>query len=67
MPPLRILVIAIKFWSVSSNENQKVLPVSRRQNCLIKGICGTFDITSNYVGPVVPKKLTKLNNYQIKS
>ena len=32
---------------VLSHGHQKHLPVSHQQQCLIKGICGTFDIKSN--------------------
>ena len=30
-----------------------------QQKCLINGICGTFDIKSNYFGPVIRKKLKR--------
>ena len=49
-----------RFLSISSNEHQNILPVNHhKQKCLIKGICGSFDIKSNYFGPVIPKKRKK--------
>ena len=43
------------FLSIFSNEQQQVPPVNHKQKCLIKRICGTFDMKSNYYGPVIPK------------
>ena len=48
------------FVFIFSDEHQKVLPVSHQQKCSINGICGTFDIKSNYFGPVIPRKLKKV-------
>ena len=47
------------FLSTFSDKHQKVPPVSHRQECLIKGICGTLDINSNHFGPVIHNKLKK--------
>ena len=39
---------------------QKVPPlVSHQQKCLIKKSCGTFNMKSNYFGPVIPGNLKK--------
>ena len=55
-PPLNHAMIwSCSFLSIFSNEHQKVPPVNHRQKCLINGICGTFDMKSNYFGPVIPK------------
>ena len=34
-------------------------PFNHQQKCLINGICGIFDIKSNHVGKVIPKKPKK--------
>ena len=34
-----------------SNEHRDVPPVNQQQKCLIKEICGTSDMKSNYFGP----------------
>ena len=34
-------------------------PVNHHINCLRNGICGTFELKSNYFGPVMPTKLKK--------
>ena len=31
-------------------------PFNHQQKCLINGICGIFDMKSNHVGKVIPKK-----------
>ena len=49
----------VVFCSICSKERQKVSPVNHQQKRLLNGICGTFDIKSNYFGPVIPKKLKK--------
>ena len=44
-------------------------PFNHQQKCLINGICGIFDMKSNHVGKVIPKKpksLQKLDNRAIK-
>ena len=51
------------FLFLFSNEHQKVPPVNYQQKSLINGIGGTFDIKSNYFGPVIPKKLKVLKNW----
>ena len=35
---------------------EKVPPVSHQQKYLINGLYNTFDIKSNYIGPVIAKK-----------
>ena len=39
--------------------NIKVPPVSHQQKRLIKGICSTFEMKSNYFDPVIAKKVNK--------
>ena len=34
-------------------------PFNHQQKCLINGICGIFDMKSNHVGKVIPKKPKK--------
>ena len=51
--------MAMQFLFISSNKHQNMLPVNHQQKCLIKGICGIFDMKSNHVGPVI-KVLEKL-------
>ena len=46
--------------SIFSNEHQNVLPVNHQQKCVITGICSTFNIKSNYFGPVIPEKPKKV-------
>ena len=44
-------------------------PFNHQQKCLINGICGIFDMKSNHVGKVIPKKpkkFTKLDKRAIK-
>ena len=44
-------------------------PFKHQQKCLINGICGIFDMKSNHVGKVIPKKtkcLQKLDKRAIK-
>ena len=44
-------------------------PFNHQQKCLINGICGIFDMKSNRVGKVIPKKpksLQKLDKRAIK-
>ena len=44
-------------------------PFNHQQKCLINGICGIFDMKSNHVGKVIPKKpksLQKLDKRAIK-
>ena len=45
-------------------------PFNHQQKCLINGICGIFDMRSNHVGKVIPKKpeksLQKLDKKQLK-
>ena len=35
-------------------------PFNHQQKCLINGICGIFDMKSNHVGKVIPKKAKKV-------
>ena len=35
-------------------------PFSHQQKCLINGICGIFDMKSNHVGKMIPKKPKKV-------
>ena len=52
--------MAISFLSAFSNEHQNVPPVNHQQKCLINGICGVFDVKSNYFDSLVPlKKILK--------
>ena len=48
--------MAISFLSAFSNEHQNVPPVNHQQKCLINGICGVFDVKSNYFDSLVPLK-----------
>ena len=44
-------------------------PFNHQQKCLTDGICGLFDMKSNHVGKVIPKKpknLQKLDKRAIK-
>ena len=44
-------------------------PFNHQQKCLINGICGIFDMKSNHVGKVIPKKpkkFTKMDKRAIK-
>ena len=40
-------------------ERQKLLAVNHQPEYLTNGICGTFDIKSNYFGSLIPEKLKK--------
>ena len=44
---------------IFSNKHQDVPPVNHHQKCLIKELCGIFDMKSYYFGPVILKKLTE--------
>ena len=60
----------LREFFIFRKEHQKVPLVNHRQKYFINGICGTFDITTNYFGPVIPeklKKIEKLNQRVIKS
>ena len=42
------------FLSVFSNKNENVPPVIHQQKCLVNGICGNFDIKSDYIDRLIP-------------
>ena len=48
------------FLYIFSNEHQNVQSVNHPQKYLINGICGSFDMKSNYFGPLILKKLKKM-------